>query len=242
MKKLLVTAAAVATAASVFAQGTINFNTFVTPLKIKIYAPLAPGSTNSQSGNATTDTPAGTTSWAGYTAIGASGLGAQFGANTTFVQLLGAQGLNQAESSLRPAIGGGITTFRTGAAAGYCSQATPTFNNIAADYSGGATVELVAWDASAAALAAVGANYTLGSWGTEGSKNAYDAWQAGLIAAAKSNLGNITAAIGGTGTPPFLPSTLQSFNLYYIGVIPEPSTFALAGLGAAALLIFRRRK
>jgi hypothetical protein len=27
-----------------------------------------------------------------------------------------------------------------------------------------------------------------------------------------------------------------------IGFLPEPSTFALAGLGAAALLIFRRRK
>lgn len=27
-----------------------------------------------------------------------------------------------------------------------------------------------------------------------------------------------------------------------VGVIPEPSTFALAGLGAAAMLIFRRRK
>ena len=29
------------------------------------------------------------------------------------------------------------------------------------------------------------------------------------------------------------------FNLYFV---PEPSTFALAGLGAAALMIFRRRK
>jgi hypothetical protein len=29
---------------------------------------------------------------------------------------------------------------------------------------------------------------------------------------------------------------------YYTGTIPEPSTFALAGLGAAALLIFRKRK
>jgi hypothetical protein len=28
----------------------------------------------------------------------------------------------------------------------------------------------------------------------------------------------------------------------YVGTVPEPSTFALAGLGAAALLIFRRRK
>lgn len=31
----------------------------------------------------------------------------------------------------------------------------------------------------------------------------------------------------------------QSFNIY---IVPEPSTFVLAGLGAASLLIFRRRK
>ena len=35
--------------------------------------------------------------------------------------------------------------------------------------------------------------------------------------------------------------SVKSFNEYYI-IIPEPTTLALAGLGAAALLIFRRRK
>jgi len=29
---------------------------------------------------------------------------------------------------------------------------------------------------------------------------------------------------------------------FTVGIVPEPSTFALAGLGAAALLLFRRRK
>jgi hypothetical protein len=65
------------------------------------------------------------------------------------------------------------------------------------------------------------------------------AWTQGLIAAGVSGTVNLTAATGGTGTPPFLPGTLQSFNLYFV---PEPTSFALAGLGAAAMMIFRRRK
>jgi hypothetical protein len=35
---------------------------------------------------------------------------------------------------------------------------------------------------------------------------------------------------------------LTAFNLTENPVIPEPSTFALAGLGLASLLLFRRRK
>lgn len=35
---------------------------------------------------------------------------------------------------------------------------------------------------------------------------------------------------------------MKTFSVFTVDAIPEPSTFALAGLGAAALLIFRRRK
>jgi len=43
--------------------------------------------------------------------------------------------------------------------------------------------------------------------------------------------------------PPTLANAdgFAGFSLAPVSVIPEPSTFALAGLGAAALLIFRRR-
>jgi hypothetical protein len=37
----------------------------------------------------------------------------------------------------------------------------------------------------------------------------------------------------------FLPQNLTAFTL---GWIPEPTSFALFGLGAAAMMIFRRRK
>ena len=53
---------------------------------------------------------------------------------------------------------------------------------------------------------------------------------------------------GGSGNVPTSPafggaSGIQSgFTLTYVPVVPEPSSMALAGLGAAALMIFRRRK
>lgn len=42
--------------------------------------------------------------------------------------------------------------------------------------------------------------------------------------------------------PPGTPTDFANMPAITISAIPEPSTFALAGLGAAALLIFRRRK
>jgi hypothetical protein len=43
-------------------------------------------------------------------------------------------------------------------------------------------------------------------------------------------------------TPPDVPPDLTGMGAVILTAVPEPSTFALAGLGAAALLIFRRRK
>jgi len=42
--------------------------------------------------------------------------------------------------------------------------------------------------------------------------------------------------------PPDAPPDFVSMPALILTAVPEPSTFALAGLGAAALLIFRRRK
>ncbi|MDB6122696.1 MAG: hypothetical protein JWQ71_1689 [Pedosphaera sp.] len=53
-----------------------------------------------------------------------------------------------------------------------------------------------------------------------------------------------SAHTGGAGSPPETPaSTLgTAFTGLTISPVPEPSTIALGGLGAAALLLFRRRK
>jgi len=44
------------------------------------------------------------------------------------------------------------------------------------------------------------------------------------------------------GTPTSLTATFTGMSLAPQATVPEPSTFALAGLGAAAMLILRRRK
>lgn len=134
-------------------------------------------------------------------------------------QLFAAPGADALESAL---IAGPITGFRTGTAAGNVVGTTATLTGIA-ENALVATLMMVAWDNK-------GGLYP--TW-TE----AKVAWQHGLIAAGTSGTFNVNG-IGGTQPAPFLTG-LQSFNIY---TIPEPSTFALAGLGAAALMIFRRRK
>jgi len=60
-----------------------------------------------------------------------------------------------------------------------------------------------------------------------------------------SDIQTITLA---SGSDPIFENTQNytggTYNggIYTVGAVPEPSTFALAGLGAAAMLIFRRRK
>jgi hypothetical protein len=67
-----------------------------------------------------------------------------------------------------------------------------------------------------------------------------------LSAAAKGGLWGASSVF--QYTPPTNPQAQPSdflmtgLTAFTVGIVPEPSTFALAGLGAAALLIFRRRK
>lgn len=67
----------------------------------------------------------------------------------------------------------------------------------------------------------------------------YDSAVAGLAAVADS--GRFVNPTGGNGTPPAPPAGLSGMPALNIQAVPEPSTLALAGLGAAALLMYRRR-
>jgi hypothetical protein len=146
--------------------------------------------------------------------------GGPFGASTTFAVLLGAPA---GSYNFVQASAGGQTTFRTGAAAGNIVGQTATFNNIAAD-APSANFEMAVWDDSSGRYP---------TWAL-----ALAAWQAGSVfAIGISDIFTLQAIGGQLNTPPFL--NMQSFNIY---TTPEPATVALVGLGAAALVIFRRRK
>jgi hypothetical protein len=76
------------------------------------------------------------------------------------------------------------------------------------------------------------------AWFNGGQYANYDAAKA-----AGRNTGYSIFNLTATAFPAGAPNTIFTpFTVGSAGTVPEPSTFALAGLGAAALLLFRRRK
>ncbi len=201
-------------AAGAFAQGTIVFNNRVTgTIVTHVYAPETATPTVQRYGNGSTDTPAGATVYTGAALSGAAWT----------AQLWAAPGSAQAEGSL---VGSAqTTTFRTGSAAGFVAPTTATLQNVAPD-AAVATIQMRVFPTS------------FGSWA-----NALAAYQAGneLAIIGKSALFDVLAIGGSVNSNPNLVG-LTSFSLMAPPVVPEPSSMALAGLGAASLLIFRRRK
>lgn len=111
--------------------------------------------------------------------------------------------------------------FQTGAGAGYFVGGTQVIPGVVGG--GTAWIQILVWDTSA------GATYAAAL--ASGLDNVY-----GFSSVFSVVTGNPSAEPPGT---PALLTGLQSFSLV---VVPEPSTFALAGLGLAGLLLFRRRK
>ena len=234
MKKLIIAAFALTATVSVFAQGTVVFNNRVSGQAVNqtvhVWGPSSTSPMLSLIGLGSNDSPTGTAPFAGsgMALIGAGGAAGKYGYATTFAQLIGAVGPNQPEASLMPV--GQTTTFRSGTSLGDVASITSTLSGttpIPAD-AAAATFEIVAWDNSTGLYS---------TW-----TQASVAWLAGTIAAGKSAPFNVSNIGGSVNLTPYLTQNgqvMSSFNLYFI---PEPSSFALVGLGAAAMMIFRRRK
>lgn len=219
MKKYIIALVALTAAASVLAQGTVNFNNRATGTVVThVYSPQLANIYTQVTGNAANDTPAGTQVYTGALLTG----------NGWTAQLWGASGQGALESSLAAATP--TTTFRTGTAAGQ-------FAGVSAALSG------VALDAAWATLQVRVFPSTYTTWAE--AETAWNADLTGTIWVGKSPIFEVDK-IGGVGNPaPFLinsagTSYLQSFSLV-AHEVPEPSTFALLGLGALGMLIFRRK-
>jgi len=156
--------------------------------------------------------------------------------NGWFAQLYAAAGANAAETALAK-VGNPVNlrgASATSSVAGYVQTFGPNSKGVETDpvvivtptAGGPATVQLRAWSSNfdtyelaAAALAA---------------KNP-------LAEAGKSAPLSL-AATGGGGSPPGLPVDLTGLTTTQLIGVPEPTTIALGVLGAAALLVARRRK
>jgi len=215
MKRIIIALLAVGTAASVLAQGTITFNNRVTgAIFTRVYSPQTADMTVAQYGNTSTDTPIGS---AVYTGAGLAGSG-------WTAQLWGATGNDVAESSLAAALP--MTTFRTTASTvGQVNAVTVTLTGVAKD-AAAATIQLRVFPS------------TYATWAD--AETAWAADQTQTIWIGKSMPFNAALIGGDVNTPPNLVG-LTSFSLVAHPIIPEPGTFALLGLGALGMLIFRRK-
>jgi len=121
------------------------------------------------------------------------------------------------------------TTALLSSSPGYFLGGTQTIPTIAGNSPADILIEVYANTYSSFSLAkAAGTAGVANAWGWSGGGTPFTV-----------TLGNPNA------TPPGTPATLSGLTSFHLNPgtgVPEPSTFALAGLGAAALLFFRRRK
>lgn len=214
MKKTIIALAALAVASSVFAQGTVVFNNRVVGTIVsKVYAANPADIYTQQIGNAAGDAPV-----AGTLVFG----GAPLAGTGWIAELWAANGANAPESSLVAATP--TTTFRTGAGAGWVTGTTASLTGVAGD-APAATLQLRVFASTYSTWAAAEA--------------AWNADKTATVFIGKSGLFNLSNIGGTVNQAPNLVG-LQSFSLV-ANFIPEPSTFALLGLGTLGMLIFRRK-
>ena len=191
---------------STLAQGTVIFNNHVTGTVIShVYlpSPATPGVV--QLGNGPSDFPAGATDWTGWSPVS----GDKFSA-----QLFAAPGADLPANSLAPAFP--ITTFRTGAFAGFVNSITATLSGVPL-LAPVATIQMRVWDNKSGLIT---------DWATALAQTP------GTELLGTSATINVSP-VGGLGAAPPALFGLQRFNLTYN--VPKPSTFAFAGLGAFLL-------
>lgn len=213
MKTMKITSIAVFIAVATLnalAQGAVRFeNNIPGVLVTHVYA-VNPDIPAPLGGNGPSDFPSGFQNWSGW--IAAAGL-------SYSAQLMAAPGANVDWGFLKPA--SPITTFQTGANAGFVVPLIATLDGIPAD-APVATVTMVAWDNQ---------NGTIDTW-----EKAFYGSPSRWGGTAPFNVSNI----GGSANPPPILEGLHSFSMGEFIALPEPSSLALLGLGFCVFSVLRR--
>jgi len=181
----------------------------------------------------------------GDTAGSISGVG--INGNQFFAQLWAAPGASALETALQPVRNfdnsaiNPLINLRNGANAGYvqasgttslgvvfnAGQLTTVVSIPGVTGGGAATIQLRVW---------FSVGNTVTSWASALASNDSN------MRMGKSALISIAGTGDPAGAPPTNPTSIAALTGFQLVAVPEPSSFALAGLGMASLLIFRRRK
>lgn len=164
--------------------------------------------------------------------------GVALGTNNTgglyYAQLF-ATGMGQSESTLIPV--GNPVNFRTGGNSGYVQEAgTPvgaavnvpvnTTVTVTTVSGGAVTLQMRLWSSTYATYDDAFASISGGSPGIFG----------------KSTMFSLTETGNANAAPPTLPVDLIGLSSFTTPIIPEPTTYAVAGLAAGIMWMLRRRR
>lgn len=215
MKKFIITAACVAATISGFAQGTVQFlNSTVSAIYLN---------TNTAADKATS-----------------AAIGTQLNSATPSSTGIVDVGMFWSTATFNTVAGGTLAGIDTISSTAGNVIANANFAVGSSTTAGEAVfIQIFAWDNSYGDTVA-GLQACIAAGGYFGAASAGNANQVyGTIGAAYAET---LGPIGGPGNPIFTPSGNIGKTIMLAQTSPEPATIALGGLGAAALLLFRRRK
>jgi hypothetical protein len=241
MKKSITLIALLAGAVGVQAQGTVNFQTYLTTWNIAVWSPQVATPTVEVQGNTSTDLPAGTTSYTGVPIGGsASGSGPTGYGNGANYEV----GLYAVAGTTAPSLAGTTDLLATGHFAtsggtGAANVVNGANGGLAGSWVGNASVAIPSAGTGLTGVATV----ELAAWYSGGGATSYAAAVAAGVPTGVSAVATLDGLGGANvGSPASFPATLGAVTSFSLTTTPEPSTIALGVMGASAFLMRLRRK